>query len=263
MYLSRLILDPRHRDARRWLGDCHQFHQVIMSAFPPASGNSARAALGVLHRVETGRADNLVHVFVQSAAEPRWAIESAAIVAIDGPRDIDALGDAFLPGRRFRFRLRANPTRRVHQRAALGPDDARLNAVGIWKDATDVPDDLWNGAVRRRHTERPDAVGMRVEIRGEEERIAWLQRQGARCGFVLTQVALVDRPLPATRADPGGTVTGVRRASGNPLTFGTALFEGELEVTDGAALAAAWRTGIGPGKAFGCGLLSLAPVSPM
>lgn len=263
MYLSRLILDPRHRDTRRWLADCHQLHQVIMSAFPATPGATARAELGVLFRVETGRADNLVHVLVQSGAEPRWAVESAAIVAVDGPRDIDAASGAILPGRRFRFRLRANPTRRVHQRAALGADDARLNAEGMWKDASDVPDELWNGAVRRRHTERPDAVGKRVEIRGEEERIAWLQRQGARCGFALTQVSLVDRPLPASRADPGGTVTGARRASGDPLTFGTALFEGELEVTDAAALLAAWRTGIGPGKAFGCGLLSLAPVTPM
>ncbi|MCY1372989.1 hypothetical protein D9M69_602340 [compost metagenome] len=36
-----------------------------------------------------------------------------------------------------------------------------------------------------------------------------------------------------------------------------ACFEGRLQVRDPVAMAQALRVGIGPGKAFGCGMLSL------
>lgn len=46
---------------------------------------------------------------------------------------------------------------------------------------------------------------------------------------------------------------------GRTVTLDTAIFEGRLEVTDPDALRAALTQGIGPGKAYGCGLLTLAP----
>jgi len=42
------------------------------------------------------------------------------------------------------------------------------------------------------------------------------------------------------------------------MAFGAALFEGVLEVAEAAAFGAALREGVGPGKAFGFGLLSVA-----
>lgn len=45
------------------------------------------------------------------------------------------------------------------------------------------------------------------------------------------------------------------------VTLDTAVFEGHLEVTDPVALRAALTRGIGHGKAYGCGLLTLAPAS--
>jgi len=38
------------------------------------------------------------------------------------------------------------------------------------------------------------------------------------------------------------------------------LFDGSLTVSDESAFIALLRSGIGPAKAFGCGLLSVAPV---
>jgi CRISPR system Cascade subunit CasE len=38
------------------------------------------------------------------------------------------------------------------------------------------------------------------------------------------------------------------------------LFDGILRATDSTALRQAWASGIGPGKALGLGMLSLAPV---
>ena len=39
----------------------------------------------------------------------------------------------------------------------------------------------------------------------------------------------------------------------------TVLFDGLLEVTDPGLFRQAIAVGIGPGKAFGCGLMSIAP----
>lgn len=44
------------------------------------------------------------------------------------------------------------------------------------------------------------------------------------------------------------------------LTFSSVLFEGELEITDANAFRQTLAQGIGSGKAYGFGLLSIAPV---
>jgi CRISPR system Cascade subunit CasE len=277
MYLSRLTLNPRDRDARLWLGDCHQLHRTIMSGFGHVQTEAARAELGVLFRVEDSDRGSGVAVLIQSHALPVWAIESPAVTDVDGPKDLSAVEASIENGASFRFRLRANPTRRVHQRATLGPDTRELDTRGRWLDVADIPAHERTGIVRRAQaeganwcTEREDGkrIGKRVEIRGEQERLAWLSRRGADFdGFVLTSARLVDGDVaPATdtaprfwrsRADPAGAILGGRRQD-RRLTFGTALFEGELVVTDPEAFRRAWAEGIGPGKAFGCGLLSLA-----
>ena len=43
------------------------------------------------------------------------------------------------------------------------------------------------------------------------------------------------------------------------LTFGAVLFEGELEITNAEDFRNALTHGIGSGKAYGFGLLSIAP----
>ncbi len=275
MYLSRLTLNPRDRDARAWLGDCNQLHRTIMSGFGQAQAPQARAELGVLFRVEETAGGARVDVLVQSGAPPRWAIESSAVVGVDGPKDLAGLESLVAEGARFRFRLRANPTRRVHHRATLGPDTRELDTRGQWREASEIPEHERTRLVRRpeaeegrwwREREDGKRVGKRVEIRREEERIAWLARRGSEFdGFELKAARLVDGEVgPAgddarrfwqSRADPAGGIFSRDRR----LTFGTALFEGQLVVTDPARFRHAWAAGVGPGKAFGCGLLSLSP----
>jgi CRISPR system Cascade subunit CasE len=277
MYLSRLTLDPRSPDARAWLADCNQLHKAIMTGFSQAETSQARADLGVLVRVEETGGGAGVSVLVQSREQPHWAIESSAVMSVDGPLELNGLEARIVDGARFRFRLRANPTRRVHHRATLGPDARELDTYGQWREASDIPEYERTGIVRRPAAEGPEwwreredgrRIGKRVEIRREEERLAWLARRGAEFdGFELTAARLVagevaaasegDRRFWRSRADPGAPIT----SHGRGLTFGTALFEGQLTVTDSAKFRSAWSSGIGPGKAFGCGLLSLAPVS--
>lgn len=83
-------------------------------------------------------------------------------------------------------------------------------------------------------------------LTGEEAQLAWLGRQGRRAGFDV-EAALV------TGSDMSYGRKGAMRVS-----LLRVCFEGVLQARDTAALAAALAAGIGPGKAFGCGLLSLA-----
>lgn len=105
-------------------------------------------------------------------------------------------------------------------------------------------------------------AGKRVEIRREEERLAWLARQGRER---LSSTGDGAGGARARRRGPGSCPAAVAnppdtRSWDRRLTLATALFEGELRVTDAGAFRNGLAGGIGPGKAFGCGLLSLAPV---
>ncbi len=46
-----------------------------------------------------------------------------------------------------------------------------------------------------------------------------------------------------------------------PVVLHTATFEGRLRITDTTAFTERLLNGIGPAKSYGCGLLTLAPLS--
>ena len=73
---------------------------------------------------------------------------------------------------------------------------------------------------------------------------AWLDGRAAAAGFALVRAELEQRPWRSSKKQLHGVFPG-------------ALFEGALEVTEPALFAQILGTGIGPGKAFGFGLLSL------
>lgn len=88
--------------------------------------------------------------------------------------------------------------------------------------------------------------GKRLGLIGEDAQLAWLQRQGQRLGFDLSTALVSGSDLVHGRK--GNARVSLRRV----------LYEGVLQVRDAQALMDAIVSGIGPGKAFGCGLLSLA-----
>jgi CRISPR system Cascade subunit CasE len=248
MYLSRLIVDPRDRGVRRDLGDCQALHRTLLAAYPQATGgNGARAAFGVLYRVETVPRTGLTALLVQSSVKPAWerlpagylvspadGMENPAVKAID--RSLEGLRE----GIRLRFRLRANPTKRVSPR-----------------NETEQNLERWRCK--------------RVDLRREEDQIAWLRRKGEAGGFRLVDVRRApagdhQAPVADVHAAPRGRDRGRRlnpaRDRPDALTFGAVLFEGWLTVTDADQFRRTLAAGIGSGKAYGFGLLSVAPAGP-
>ena len=88
--------------------------------------------------------------------------------------------------------------------------------------------------------------GKRYGLVSEDDQLAWLARQGERLGFGV-EAALV------TASDLLTSRKGSMR-----ISLQRACFEGILHIADCDRVASAVAAGIGPGKAFGCGLLSLA-----
>lgn len=237
LYLSRLILDPRSRSTQRDLGDCHQLHRTVLAAFPPApAGASAREHFGLLYRVEPiDSTSALLRLLLQSNVAPDWSRLPAGYL---GPapdergnpavRVVSEEYERIAAGMRLVFRLRANPTKRISDRTP-GRDNKLL--------------------------------GKRVALLSEEDQLAWLARKGQEHGF--QPVVTATRPeLPNVRASAQGQDHGWRparnTASAMPLRFGAVLFSGQLEVTDRDAFLSAIEHGVGSGKAFGFGLLSVA-----
>jgi len=90
--------------------------------------------------------------------------------------------------------------------------------------------------------------GKRLGLNGEMERLAWLTRKASENGFeLLTVVQVSERPSEC-------------QAKGHKAVFSTARFEGVLRVTNPELLLLALTSGIGAGKGFGYGLLSLSRV---
>ena len=226
MKLSRLILNPLNGDVARAVADVHRLHQLVMTGFDSDAGPAARAQHGVLHRLEIDSRGGALVLYVQSASDPNWSrLPAGALVSLEGrrnpvARDLTEL-DLIAPGKLARFRLRANPTRKIGTKSVDG---------------------------QRRH-------GQRVPHRDDERCIEWLARKGNDHGFEIMRdaqgqpkVLLIREPVRRGRRD------------GTAITFEGVRFDGLLRIVDADAFRAGVINGIGPGKAFGFGLLSFASI---
>lgn len=94
--------------------------------------------------------------------------------------------------------------------------------------------------------------GKRLGIVKEDEQLAWLHRKGAAGGFEpVSAVVSPERKMQDKMTD--------RAKTPHNLTLVAVRFDGLLSVTDPAAFRQTLAQGIGSGKGFGFGLLSVAP----
>lgn len=225
LYLSRLALDPRRYKVQRALADCHILHQHVLAGFPTASTPHAREEFGVLYRLDFDPRTTAPTLVVQSIVPPDWTEwEGSGLLAAGATpqtKDIATAYAAIGPKTRLRFRLRANPTRRINSsRAGTTP-----------------------------------LAGKRVELRDEIGQRDWLARKADQCGFDVIGANV--RQGDAL----GGKQHGRQRRNNQiqSLTFAMVTFDGMLEVTAAESFRQALLQGIGSGKAYGFGLLSVAP----
>ncbi|GAA4607764.1 type I-E CRISPR-associated protein Cas6/Cse3/CasE [Actinoallomurus liliacearum] len=223
MFLSKLTINVFSREFRRDNADIQDMHRTIMSAFPQVDNDQpARMAHGVLWRLD--EAPRGFVLYVQSRSEPDWSYLPDDYLAEPAQvRDLQPALDAVAPGRHLAFRLTANATRTIHPGGTPGQ---RKN-------------------------------GKRVAHRDPRAQVAWLARQGERHGFVLPLAAngqpdVVPSPRPVLQ---GRQKKGPDR---HTIRIEAIRFDGRLVITDRDAFLHALQYGIGKGRAYGCGLISLA-----
>ncbi|MBI3654265.1 MAG: type I-E CRISPR-associated protein Cas6/Cse3/CasE [Acidobacteria bacterium] len=235
LYLSRLILNPRSRDVQSGLRDCQKLHCLILKAFPKieSADQKAREEFGVLYRIEISSQRNKLSLLVQSRVQPDWSrlpddfLQADADELNPSCKPVEGIFKEVKEGCHLRFRLRANPTRRLY-------------------------------ADRLEKESNPKKRGKRVEIRDQQKQIEWLKRKELDCGFHIKALRL-NADVANVQAGQEQKVKGKILHSDNNMTFGSVLFDGELVVTDASKFQQALVNGIGTGKAYGFGLLSFAP----
>lgn len=224
MFLHRIHLDPRCREARRDLADPYQLHSTLCRAFSVPDRKCAEGEF--LWRLEPeSDSAGYPRILLQSRTIPDWTgIGVKGWLAKTDPA-ID-LNDrlrlhSLEVGQRFRFRLRANP--------CVTRDGKRLGLLRLEEQET------W------------------IKQKGE--------RHGFSLPH-LASFDLSESPQPRidVRISQEQMLQGSRHF-GSAIRVFSVLYDGILTVTEPDKFRDGMQTGIGHGKVMGLGLLSVAPVA--
>jgi CRISPR system Cascade subunit CasE len=226
MFLSKVTLNPRHRLTYRLVSDLYAQHRFVMTAFPDGKGTEDKSKgtqsnQGVLYRLETLSQSDVFFFLVQSLTAPDWTKTETLHPNMVCRAESKEDRRTYSEGGRYRFRLRASPT-----------------ICKVNRDAEGV-------------RQKPQRTGLFAE----EEQRAWLVRTGERCGFRIVPEAVLITPRGKRE---GQKPPGMDERQGHTITCFTVDYDGILIVTDTERFLASLREGVGRGKAWGCGLLSLA-----
>ncbi|WP_433618595.1 type I-E CRISPR-associated protein Cas6/Cse3/CasE [Dactylosporangium sp. CA-139114] len=224
MYLTRFTIDTARRGARKLLASPQAMHAAVRAAFTNPEDHD-RPGARALWRLDT-TADGTVQLYLVSPGRP----DLTHIVDQAGAR---ALGTA-----------EAWTTRAYDGLlAALQPGQRwafRLTANPVH-----------NGRKTPASTDTQRFGRLRPA-----EQIQWLLDRATRCGFT---IGAQHDGQPNVVVRRRQTLTFKRRTS--TVTLTTATFDGVLDVTDPEAFRQALSQGIGHAKAYGCGLLTIAPAT--
>lgn len=167
LYLSRLLLSPRSRQARSEIANPYELHRTLSRAF---SGINEKAWDGArcLFRVEeeiTDRdsSERVVPVLVQTRLRPDWAYQESLPGYLSGNVEIKQI-----------------PFRRANDNRLLIPAGIELSFRLVA-----------NPTVKRE--------GKRIGIYSEADRLTWMERKAEESGFRVIDLRLIDRGMVRCR----------------------------------------------------------------
>ncbi|GAA1108308.1 type I-E CRISPR-associated protein Cas6/Cse3/CasE [Nocardiopsis composta] len=231
MFLTRIRLNTARAGARKFLISPRAMHGAVTKAF--AEGLPApEAGARVLWRLDRNSRDE-VYCYIVSPERPdlTHVVEQAGWPTTQTweTRDYAPFLARLEAGQRWAFRLTANP---VH-------------------------------SIRRKDGEPTKVTAHRTP----RHQLGWLlQRQEAN-GFQITAKPEERRRAPGDDyevivRDRHAHRFGKTESDGRPnqVALTSVTFDGRLEITDPGALRRMLTAGLGRAKAYGCGLMTLAPV---
>ncbi|MGA5823150.1 type I-E CRISPR-associated protein Cas6/Cse3/CasE [Kitasatospora sp. NPDC094028] len=248
-YLSRVRINPLRAASRNLIANPRALHGAVLAGIPDTAPGDR-----ILWRLDADHPRRPV-LLVLTPSKPDWThiVEQAGWPDAEGEhyaiRDYSPLLGQLAIGREFAFRLKASPVQNTSK-----PDKANPNR-------TKTAAELHHRSYRMPH-------------RTAAQQLTWLLDRTTRWGFTIPE-ARTDTPAPGLESSaPDAPVqiarevritdrsrsTFTKPGTRTPVTLTTATFEGHLRITDPGLLQAALLGGIGPSKAYGCGLLTLAPL---
>jgi len=233
MFISRLILNPCNAQVRSELVRPYEIHRTLSKAFRQGVFNKEREkddAAGVLFRVDEKPCENLITILVQSRLAPDWSF-------------LNYVSDA----RRQPYLL---PAERVPD-GKPNPATTELDFAKKLAARQMLAFRLRANPTKRLGKSAGDDQGKRVGIYGEKKQLEWLQRKAEAGGF---------RILRAMVSQDEKIEDKPKHESTRPaLELLSVQFDGILKVENVELACRTVAQGIGSGKGFGFGLLSLAP----
>ncbi|MHA6512494.1 type I-E CRISPR-associated protein Cas6/Cse3/CasE [Tessaracoccus sp. Z1128] len=233
-FLSKIRLNPLRSGAQRLLQNPQRLHAALLGAFPPQHEAEGR----LLWRLEVH--NHHADVVALSGPRPDWThlVEHAGWPNADGGEPIVADYQPLLAliatGREFAFRTTLNTVSTSARPHAPTESQSRRIANG-----------------------RKPRVGQRTA----EHQINWFLARAAdeqaQWGFTVGSST-----NPRLRVTGRDQLRFTRRPGEPPVTLNVATFEGVLRVTDSERTRSSLVDGIGKGKAYGCGLVTLARPEP-
>ncbi|MFJ2868710.1 type I-E CRISPR-associated protein Cas6/Cse3/CasE [Kitasatospora sp. NPDC087314] len=250
-YLSRVRINPLRAASRTLLASPRALHGAVLAGIPDTAPGDR-----ILWRLDADHPRRPM-LLVLTPSKPDWThiVEQAGWPDAEGEhyaiRDYSPLLAQLAVGREFAFRLKASPVQNTSK-----PDKPSAH-----RTKTDA--ELHHRSYRMAH-------------RTAAQQLTWFLDRTARWGFTVPE-ARTDDPSPGLGpsaaeppidAPPAREVritdrsrsTFTKPGTRTPVTLTTATFEGRLRISDPGLLEAALLGGIGPSKAYGCGLLTLAPL---
>ena len=224
MFLHRIHLDPRCREARRDLSDPYQLHATLCRAFCLQDRKCPEGE--ILWRLEPDTdPDGCPRILIQSRTMPDWTGIGVKGWLAKADASIDLKNrlklNSLKIGQRFRFRLRANP--------CVTRDGKRLGLLQL------VEQEQW--MKRKGHSHGfalPPLPSFDLSETGQER---------------------VD-----VRVSQEQMLRGTQHA-GNGIRIFSVMYDGILSVNEPAKFRDALQSGIGHGKVMGLGLLSVVPLT--
>jgi CRISPR system Cascade subunit CasE len=248
-YLSRIRINPLRAESRKLLASPRAMHGAVMGGVADRPTEER-----VLWRLDSDNPRRPM-LLVLTESKPDWIhiVESAGWPGAEGEhalvRDYTPLIAQLALGREFAFRLTANPVQNTR--------------------APDKPT-----SIQADRTARGQRRSYRIGHRTAAQQLTWFLERTQRWGFEVP-ASRTDPPVPGLPAIPAHctpaheiritardrrSFTKKGSSSSAPVVLHTATFEGKLVVTDPNLLTERLLGGIGPAKAYGCGLLTLAPL---
>lgn len=222
MFLHRIHLDPRCREARRDLSDPYQLHSTLCRAFSTPDKKCPEGEFLWRLEPETDPA-GCPRILVQSKSTLNWAGVGVQgwLANADSAIDLKARLklDSLKAGQRFRFRLRANP--------CVTREGKRLGLL------------------------RTDEQEAWLERKGKQHGFALPQL--ASFDFSESPQERIDVQISQEQMLRG------KQHTGNGIRIYSVLYDGILMVAEPDVFRYSLQTGIGHGKAMGLGLMSVAP----